>query len=57
MKEDFLHYVWKFQKFSIQNLKTSEGNLIVIEKVGGHNLNAGPDFFNSKLSINNQLWA
>ncbi|PHS64803.1 MAG: hypothetical protein COB12_07760 [Flavobacterium sp.] len=57
MKEDFLHYVWKFQKFSIQNLKTSEGNSIVIEKVGEHNLNAGPDFFNSKLSINHQLWA
>ena len=57
MKEDFLHYVWKFQKFSTQNLNTSEGDSIIIEKVGDHNHNSGPDFFNSKLSINHQLWA
>jgi len=57
MKEDFLHYVWKFQKFSMQNLRTSEGLVINIEKVGEHNQNSGPDFFNSKLSINQQLWA
>ncbi|MCF6308523.1 MAG: DUF2851 family protein [Flavobacteriaceae bacterium] len=57
MKEDFLHYVWKFQKLATKNLKTTEGDSVIIEKVGGHNLNAGPDFFNSKLSINQQLWA
>jgi len=57
MKEDFLHYVWKFQKFSSKDLKTTNNESIFIEKIGEHNLNAGPDFFNSKLSINHQLWA
>lgn len=57
MKEDFLHYVWKFQKFSSKDLKSTNNESILIEKVGGHNLNSGPDFFNSKLSINQQLWA
>ena len=57
MKEDFLHYVWKFQKFSSKDLKTTNNESILIEKVGDHNLNSGPDFFNSKLSINHQLWA
>lgn len=57
MTEDFLHYVWKFQKFSTNNLSTTNGESIIVEKVGAHNLNSGPDFFNTKVSINNQLWA
>ncbi len=57
MKEDFLHYLWKFQKFSNKNLITTNNESILVEKVGEHNLNSGPDFFNSKLSINHQLWA
>ncbi|AJR02372.1 DUF2851 family protein [Siansivirga zeaxanthinifaciens] len=57
MQEDFLHYVWKFKKISIQNLKTTSGESILIQDVGMHNLNSGPDFFNAKLTIHNQLWA
>ncbi len=57
MKEDFLHYVWKFQKFSRKNLSTISGAAITIVKVGVSNENAGPDFFNAKISIDNQLWA
>jgi hypothetical protein len=36
---------------------TSDGKLIQIFKVGDHNKNSGPDFFNAKISIDNQLWA
>lgn len=57
MKEDFLHYVWKFQKFSTQHLKTVLNKTIAVKKVGEHNLNSGPDFFNAQISINQQLWA
>ncbi len=57
MKEDFLHYLWKFQKFSTRHLKTVLNEIITVEKVGEHNLNSGPDFFNSQVSINQQLWA
>jgi hypothetical protein len=33
MKEDFLHYIWKFKKF-IWNLKTSNDEEIIILNVG-----------------------
>ncbi len=57
MKEDFLHYVWKYQKFNVQKLTTTCGANLIIVKVGEHNLNSGPDFFNAQVSIGNQLWA
>ena len=57
MQEDFLHYVWKYKKFDILNLVTTKNQSIEILSVGQHNKNSGPDFFNSKLRIDNQLWA
>ncbi|WP_299061597.1 DUF2851 family protein [uncultured Polaribacter sp.] len=56
MNEDFLHYVWKYQLFSIHNLKTTHKESITILKPGTHNHNAGPDFLNTQLKINDQLW-
>lgn len=57
MQEDFLHYIWKYKKFEVSNLKTVTGDIISIVSVGAHNQNTGPDFFNAQLSIGNQLWA
>ncbi len=56
MKEDFLHYVWRFQKFNTKNLSSVDGKTITIVTVGTPNENAGPDFFNAKVSIDSQLW-
>ncbi|MCL5129959.1 DUF2851 family protein [Algibacter sp. L4_22] len=57
MQEDFLHYIWKFKKFQTQNLKTEIGETVTVSSVGQHNFNSGPDFFNAKLTIGEQLWA
>ncbi|WP_114492852.1 DUF2851 family protein [Candidatus Ulvibacter alkanivorans] len=57
MKEDFLHYIWKFQKFETQKLRSVCGQSISIVEVGQHNFDSGPDFFNAKLIIDGQLWA
>jgi hypothetical protein len=57
MKEDFLHYVWKFQKFSAKKIKTASGENVIVSKPGSHNFNAGPDFFNASIQIGEQLWA
>ncbi|WP_282121772.1 DUF2851 family protein [Algibacter mikhailovii] len=57
MRENFLHYVWKLKKFQINNLKTTAGAEVLISKVGEHNFNTGPDFFNAQLKIDGQLWA
>jgi hypothetical protein len=57
MKEDFLHYIWKYKKFDVLNLKTTLGETVNLVSVGKHNLNSGPDFFNAQLEIEEQLWA
>ena len=57
MKEDFLHYVWKFQKFKHSDLTTTNNESITIDQVGQLNSNAGPDFFNARILVDDQLWA
>lgn len=57
MKEDFLHYLWKFKKFNIANLKTSKEEEITIINYGQYLQLAGPDFFNAQIIIGNQKWA
>ena len=57
MKEDFLHYVWKFKKFNFLNLKSFDNQKIVILNGGQYTQLAGPDFFNAQIEINDQLWA
>ncbi|MBW2960845.1 DUF2851 family protein [Mesonia aestuariivivens] len=58
MKEDFLHYLWKFKKFDFLTAKTTEAETLQLLNVGQHNLqSSGPDFFNAKLKIADQVWA
>ncbi|PWA08574.1 DUF2851 family protein [Flavobacterium laiguense] len=57
MKEDFLHYLWKFKKFDTLNLKTSNQEEITISNVGQYLELAGPDFFNAQITIGSQKWA
>jgi hypothetical protein len=56
IKEDFLHYLWKFSKIR-NNIKASTGEAITVVSPGEHNHDAGPDFFNAQVLIDNQLWA
>ncbi len=56
MQEDFLHYIWKFQKFSKTELITQNDEAIEIVNHGSHNLDSGPDFFSAKIRIGGQLW-
>lgn len=57
MKEDFLHYVWKYKLFDTSNLLTTNNEAITIINSGMHNTDAGPDFFNGKIQIGNTVWA
>lgn len=57
MQEDFLHYLWKYKKFDFTNAQTSDGQSVVLVDTGIHNHNSGPDFFNAKIQIGDQLWA
>jgi hypothetical protein len=57
MKEDFLHNVWQYKKFDFSNLKTVNGESIVIGNVGQYLQQTGPDFFNAQIIIGTQKWA
>lgn len=56
MNEAFLAYIWKFQYFDKQNLRTSEGEIVNILRVGVQNSDAGADFQQAHIEINGQLW-
>ena len=57
MKEDLLHFIWKFKKYPINGLVTTSGEAINVVSTGTHNHLSGPDFFNAQLELNQQLWA
>ncbi|WP_460218090.1 DUF2851 family protein [Psychroserpens sp. MEBiC05023] len=57
MRENFLHYVWQYKKFDVLLIETTQHEPLEIISVGLLNLNSGPDFFNGRLRIGEQLWA
>lgn len=57
MKEDFLHYVWRFKKLNQIGLKTVQNQELVVKDFGLYLGTEGPDFFNAQVYINKQLWA
>ena len=57
MKEEFLHYIWKYRLFDKKNLKTVQNDVIEIINPGLHNFDSGPDFFNAKIKLNDTVWA
>lgn len=57
IREDFLYHLWKFGKLQLQQLQAANGETIQILSLGTQNIHAGPDFFNAKIRIGDQLWA
>ena len=57
MREDFLHYLWRYKRFDFLNLQTTDNQQVEIVEFGEHNQNAGPDFLNARLRIGGTLWA
>ena len=55
--ETLLHYVWKYRLYNPETLTTLTGNSVFIIDPGTHNTNAGPDFFNAKIRLDNETWA
>lgn len=57
MKEELLVHVWQYKLFDNYVFNTSDGENIEILSFGVRNLDSGPDFFNAKIKIGNQIWA
>ena len=56
MREDFLHYLWKYKKVPL-SCQLSTGEMLEILSFGQYNTLSGADFFNAKLLIDGQQWA
>lgn len=54
MKESFLHYIWQNQYFNKKNLKTHDGQELIILNPGNYNLDSGPDFHIGRIRINKE---
>jgi hypothetical protein len=57
MKEEFLHYIWKYSLYNREHLCTDRDEAIEIIQPGEYNTNAGPDFINARIRIGKTLWA
>lgn len=55
-KEAFLHYVWQYQYFNKHDLLTTSGEKLQVLSPGLANKNAGPDFYQSRLLIQDLEW-
>lgn len=55
--EEFIHFIWENMLFYSQDLKTVRGETVEILNPGHRNSNAGPDFFDARIKIDNTLWA
>ncbi|MBP3762906.1 MAG: DUF2851 family protein [Bacteroidales bacterium] len=56
MTEAFLHYLWQNQMLD-QGLTTTDGRPVSVMRPGELNRDAGPDFFNARLTIGGVEWA
>ncbi|MFT4968299.1 MAG: hypothetical protein ACI9O4_000026 [Chitinophagales bacterium] len=56
ISEDFVQFVWKFGLFNQSLLQTTTGENIQVVFPGEQNLAGGPDFFKSKVLIDDTLW-
>lgn len=57
MNEDLLHTIWKYKLLGKNQFIGSKQEAIEIISIGLHNQDSGPDFFNSKIKINNIVLA
>ncbi|MDF9830502.1 DUF2851 family protein [Parabacteroides sp. PF5-6] len=55
--ERLLQYVWKYKLYKTTALTTTDGTPIQVIDTGIHNTDAGPDFFNAKIKIDQTVWA
>lgn len=56
MNEDYLQYLWRFQRFSKAVLTCTSGQELSVIFPGHWNDHAGPDFLEAKLRIGREIW-
>lgn len=56
MREEFLHFIWRFQYFDKKELKSTLGELVNVLYPGTSNDDAGPDFSDAKIVMQEITW-
>jgi hypothetical protein len=56
MKEELLHFIWQSKRLLGDSLCTTDGKKIEVFKPGTYNEDAGPDFFNAQIKIDDTTW-
>jgi hypothetical protein len=56
MNEKLLQFIWQFQYYNRQQLQTSQGEKLLIEKPGTLNHHQGPDFSEAVIRIGETKW-
>jgi hypothetical protein len=56
MKEEFLHFIWEYQRYNSDELFTIDNQTVYVIHPGKHNHHDGPDFLNATLRIGDELW-
>lgn len=57
MKEEFLHYLWKYCLYDKDSLVDNDNVKISVLNPGEYNRDSGPDFFNARIRIGDTEWA
>ncbi len=57
MNEALLQTIWKYKLLGQAEFTGTKNEIIQVVSIGDHNQDAGPDFFNSKIKINDVLLA
>jgi hypothetical protein len=56
MNEDILSFIWRYQYYETANLYTDHGQRLTVMRTGYKNINAGPDFSEASVVIDDVLW-
>jgi len=57
ISENLLHFLWRNKLFSPEDIEFLSDEPLDILRVGQHNTDAGPDFFNAGIKIGTTQWA
>ena len=52
-----MQYVWQHRLWRQNDMRTVDGRRLQVIDPGRLNNDAGPDFFNAKISIDGRIWA
>jgi hypothetical protein len=57
MREELLHFIWRYRHFNQQGLETEDGRPLVVGSPGEGNTDQGPDFRDAKIRIGEMVLA